>query len=106
MCESWWWCCDVVAVSAVRGHVPPLPSDPHSQHTAAAITSRRFVDSSRSHGGDDAEDDEPPGLDAEHAHTRQQGGHGAQPRGEAAAGARQEGGDGARREGEETEVVC
>ena len=55
-------------------------------------------------GGDDAEDDEPPGLGAEHAHPRQQGGHGAQPRGEAAAGARQEGGDGARREGEEAEV--
>ena len=48
----------------MRGLVPPLPSDPDSQHTAAAITSRRFVDSSSSHGGDDAEDDEPNGIDA------------------------------------------
>ena len=85
----------------------PLSQSVHrGQLTVTSRDSGHFGVRHQRHGGDDAEDDEPPGLDAEHAHTRQQGGHGAQPRGEAAAGARQEGGDGARREGEETEVLC
>ena len=68
------------------------------------VTSRDTGHFGVRHGGDDAEDDEPPGLCAEYAECG--GGQGGQPQqgGEAGAGARQQGGDGQGREGEEAEV--
>ena len=70
-----------------------------SQVSHCVITRHRVT----RHGGDDAQDDEPPGVGAEHAECGGQGGR-PQPGGEAGAGARQQGGDAARREGEEAEI--
>ena len=74
-----------------------------TQRTADCDITRHSLVTLR-HGGDDAEDDEPPGLGAEYAQCG--GGQGGQPEqgGEAGAGARQQGGDGQGREGEEAEV--